>query len=59
MNTIGFGLFVYGKREVRVPQLVVGLMLMGATYFTEGVGNTLGVAGVLIGGMVLALRSGN
>ena len=28
VSAVGLGLFVYGKREVRAPQLLAGLVLM-------------------------------
>ena len=28
-STIGFSLFLYGKKQARVPQLVAGIVLMG------------------------------
>lgn len=28
ISTVGFGLFLYGKRATRLPQLVAGLALM-------------------------------
>ncbi len=28
ISTLGFSLFIYGKRQHRIPQLVVGVLLM-------------------------------
>ncbi|MCB9868917.1 MAG: hypothetical protein H6837_03615 [Planctomycetes bacterium] len=28
LSTIGFSVFLYGKRQLRVPQLVAGMLLM-------------------------------
>ena len=58
VSMVGMGLFMFGKKAVRYPQLSVGMVLMVAPYFTGGVGATLGVAGLLLGGMLVALRSG-
>ena len=45
---VGFVLFVYGKKEGRWPQLVVGLLLMVYPYFTPSLASMIGV-GVLLG----------
>ena len=55
---VGFGLFVYGKKASRWPQLVAGLVLMVYPYFTESVAALVGV-GVLVGvGLWTTLRLG-
>ena len=58
VGAIGLGLFVYGKKQLRIPPLAVGLALMVFPYFVAsplwiGVG-----AGVLVGGLWLATRAG-
>ncbi len=58
VSSIGCGLFMYGKKQARIPQLVVGLALMGSPYFAGEVGAVLGIAAVLILGLVAALRAG-
>ena len=45
---VGFVLFMYGKKQGRMPQLVVGLLLMGYPYVTNTVPTLVGV-GVLLG----------
>jgi hypothetical protein len=53
---IGFVLFVYGKKQGRMPQLVAGLALMVYPYVATTV-TTLVSIGLLIGGSLwLALR---
>lgn len=53
---IGFALFVYGKKQGRLPQLVAGLALMVYPYVATTV-TTLLTFGALIGaGLWLAIR---
>jgi 4-hydroxybenzoate polyprenyltransferase len=55
---IGFVLFVYGKKQARWPQLVVGLAYMVYPYFTPTV-VSMTIVGVLLGaGLWVAVRSG-
>jgi hypothetical protein len=56
VSSVGLGLFMYGKREVRTTQYAFGLVLMVAPYFTDTVTSTLGVGGLLVGGMLATLR---
>ena len=42
-------MFLYGKKEQRWPQLVIGLVFMVYPYFTPSV-SSLVVVGVLLGG---------
>lgn len=51
-------LFVYGKRQERMPQLVVGALLMVYPYFVGDVTWMLSIGGVLLGALTVALRSG-
>ena len=32
ISTVGFSFFLYGKKQARVPQLVVGILLMVAPF---------------------------
>jgi len=58
VSSVGFALFMYGKKQVRVPQYGVGMVLMVAPYFTTTAGATFGLAGVLLCGLIIAVRSG-
>ena len=55
---VGFVLFVYGKKQVRMPQLVVGLVMMVYPYFTTTVPALLGVGALLVAGLWYAIRLG-
>ena len=55
---IGFVLFVYGKKQGRWPQLVVGLLMMVYPYFTPNVGSLLGVGAALCVALYLMINAG-
>jgi hypothetical protein len=58
VSSIGFVVFVYGKRQQRVPQIVVGLALMAFPYFVPGVLPIASIAAVLLVGLWFAIRRG-
>lgn len=58
VSSVGFGFFLLGKKQLRTPQLVVGLALMIYPYFVAGPMAICGIAAGLIGGLLIALRSG-
>jgi len=58
IGTIGFALFLYGKKQQRIPQLVVGLALCGYPYFVTNVTAMVSIAVGLVTGLVFAVRSG-
>jgi hypothetical protein len=54
-GTIGLALFIYGKKQVRWPQMVVGLALMVYPYFLTGTMSIIAVGlalGALLWGML-------
>jgi hypothetical protein len=55
---VGFGLFMYGRKQQRMPQLVAGIALIGYPYFVASIGWMLAIGAVVVGGLVLALRAG-
>jgi 4-hydroxybenzoate polyprenyltransferase len=57
-GTIGFGLFLYGKREDRWPHLVIGLLFMVYPYFTESVTSLVVVGVLLLGVLWFLVRTG-
>ena len=58
VSTIGFGFFIYGRKQARIPQVVVGLGLMIYPYFIGGVALMLAVGAALLGILWLWLRMG-
>jgi hypothetical protein len=55
---VGVGFFLYGKKQQRWPHLVVGIVLMGYTYFVSSVAVMLGIAAALIVALWLVIRVG-
>ena len=58
VSTVGFGFFMYGKKQVRIPQLSAGLALMVFPYFVASALPMLGIAGAVLLSMHVALRNG-
>jgi hypothetical protein len=58
VSSIGFVVFAYGKRQQRLPQVVVGLLVMAFPYFVPGVPLMASIAAILLGGLWLAIRFG-
>jgi 4-hydroxybenzoate polyprenyltransferase len=55
---LGFVLFVYGKKQGRLPQLVSGLAFMIYPYFATSVASLLGIGAALGAALWLLLRLG-
>jgi hypothetical protein len=58
VSTIGLGLFLYGKKQTRIPQLGAGLAMMIFPIFVASTGWMLAIGTAVLGGMWLALRMG-
>jgi hypothetical protein len=58
VSTVGFGFFMYGKKQGRAPQIAFGLLTMVYPYFVGGPLIVLGIFVVLAGLMWLAIRYG-
>jgi hypothetical protein len=54
IGSVGLGLFMYGKRQRRVPHLVAGIVLMVYPYFVGSVAAMAAIAGGLLGLLFLA-----
>jgi hypothetical protein len=54
----GFVLLVYGKKQERWPQFVVGLALMVYPYFATSVASLVAVGAALTVGLWLAIKRG-
>ena len=55
---IGFVLFVYGKKQSRMPQLVAGLVLMVYPILTPTVFSLVGVGVLVCAVLWIAVRAG-
>jgi hypothetical protein len=58
ISAVGVGFFLYGKKQQRWPQLAVGIVLMGYTYFVSSVAVMLAIAAALVVALWLAVRMG-
>jgi hypothetical protein len=58
ISSIGFVLFVYGRKQARPPQLVVGLALLVYPYFITAMTPMLIVGGALLAALVVVVRLG-
>ena len=55
---IGFVLFMYGKKQDRMPQLVAGIVLMIYPYFVSSLLMNIVVGAGIVGAMWLVIRQG-
>jgi len=58
ISSIGFVLFVYGRKQARLPQLVVGLTLLVYPYFITAMTPMLIVGGALLAALFVVVRLG-
>lgn len=57
-SSIGIGLFLYGKKQVRVPHLVAGVALMAAPCFSGTFLGQLLIAAVILVAFWWVVRAG-
>ena len=55
---IGFVLFVYGKKQERMPLMLGGIVFSVYPYFTSSIIALVGVGAALGAGLWLAVRAG-
>jgi hypothetical protein len=58
VGSVGFVSFAYGKKQRRLPQMLVGLGLMAYPYFVTNIPLMFGIAVALLGGLWLMVRLG-
>lgn len=58
IGTIGFGVLMYGRKQGRMPQLVVGVAMCGYPAFVTSVGWMIAIFVALVVGLVAAVRAG-
>jgi len=56
VSSIGFVVFMYGRRQERLPHVMVGLLMMGFPYFVPSVPLMIGIAAALLAGLWAAIR---
>ena len=55
---IGFVLFVYGKKQERLPHMLAGIVFSIYPYFTPTISSMIGIGVALGVGLWLAVRAG-
>ncbi len=58
ISAVGVGFFLYGKKQQRAPQLVVGIALMVYTYFVSSVAVMLAIGAAILVALWVAVRMG-
>ena len=58
IGAVGLGLFLYGKRQKRLPQMLAGLVLMVFPYFVPSVLWMVVIAVAIVGLTWIAARVG-
>jgi hypothetical protein len=58
LGAVGMGLFMYGKKQERYPQLIGGIAFMVCPYLVSGTAWNVGATAAIIAGMVLAVNAG-
>jgi len=58
ISAVGLGLFIYGKKQRRAPQLVAGVLLMGYSYFVGSVAWMLVIAAAVLMALWSVVRLG-
>jgi uncharacterized membrane protein len=56
ISTVGYAVFIYGKRQQRAPQLAIGIALMGFPYFVDSALWMFAIAGALLLTLWLLVR---
>jgi hypothetical protein len=58
VSTIGFALFLYGRKQGRPPHLIGGLVMMLYPYFVPGALLMIGLGALIAGAVWLAAKRG-
>ena len=58
VSAIGAGLFLYGRKQGRLPQLAAGLVLMVYPYFVATTAAMILVGGAIVAGLWAAVTLG-
>ncbi len=58
IGTLGFAIFIYGKKQNRIPQVVAGLAMIAFPFFIGSLWWMVGIAVGLLAVMTIAVRLG-
>jgi hypothetical protein len=59
IGSVGMGLFLYGKKQTRIPHLVTGILLMAYPYFVPNLWLMAGIALALVAALWGAVKAGH
>jgi len=59
IGSVGVVLFLYGKKQVRIPHLVAGVALMAYPYFVPNLWLMAGIAAALLALLWAVVRAGH
>lgn len=59
IGAIGTGLFIYGKKQTRIPQLVAGLILIAYPYFVPNLWLMAGIAAAVLAALWGVVKAGH
>ena len=59
IGSVGTGLFIYGRKQTRIPHLVVGLVLVIYPYFVPNLWLMAGIAAALLAALWGAVKAGH
>ena len=58
VGTVGLGIFAYGKKQSRLPQLVAGILLVAASWLISSPAWMVACAVLVIGALWYGTRAG-
>lgn len=58
VSSVGFSFLLYGKKQMRIPQLVAGIVLIALPYLVGDALWMTGMAAILLAGLWFACRAG-
>jgi len=58
IGSLGMGVFLYGKRQERMPQLLGGLALIVYPYLVSGGRATWAIGAAIVAAIVVAVQAG-
>jgi hypothetical protein len=59
IGIVGFSLFLYGKKQQRPPQLIVGVLFMVFPYFVPSALGMVAIALALVAALYVAIQRGH
>jgi hypothetical protein len=58
VGTLGLGIFVYGKKQTRLPHMLTGVLMMAYPYFVSNPLLSIGIGVALVAALTVAVKAG-